>query len=382
MALAHYSRERSFAHLEEPPIYGKAPSLRELMEYAAKHGLILKAYRMGKKEKIARYLDEPVLALVQEDGLSHMVYLRKGRFGRYILLDPARGKRRLKEAAFLNIFAGIFLKKDSFVPKPEQIPKPTFVKRGTMMILNLARSVSVLLVFLALYFVDEEGSFPLTVALFSSFALLSVFSRAFSSKKMREFDLVYLDSLYGIEPRKRKEAYLHFHRFKAGIFSREPSLWAGALEIAALLVLFSLNELWMGVAMLGLCLALVLERAALYPKLLRRGEELARLEEDFLTDSRTPGHEKVTAKELSALTYRVADLTIYRDYLFMAVEVLLALGVAFLSDSSTSLNAFFVWLMGLYLFGEECQKFFSALFGRDEFLKEEAYFLGHFAPKA
>ena len=70
-----------------------------------------------------------------------------------------------------------------------------------------------------------------------------------------------------------------------------------------------------------------------------------------------------------------------RDYLLLAIEAFLALAVSFLSSSSTSLNGFFVWLMGLYLFGEESGKFLSCFFGKEDFRKEEAYFLGHFAPK-
>ena len=381
MALSHFGRQKGYANLAEPPIYGQAPSLREIMRFSSAHGLFLKAYRLERKEKVGEYLREPLLAMIQEDGLTHMIYLKKKRLHHYLAYDPSSGKRWIKEGDFLQRFTGIFLKKEHFTPKKEDFPKPVFIKRRTLILLDLLRCLSILLVFLGFYFVDEEGSFPLTALLLAGFAASSVLSRFVLSRQMLAFDRKYLDSLLLIETKKRKEAYLHFLRFKTGVFSREPSLVAGALEIAALLVLFTLNELWMGLAMLGLSLLLLLERAILYPRFLRRSGELARVEEDFLSDSRTPGHEKASAGDLSRLTYRLADIACLRDYAFYTLEGLLALMVTFLSSSSTSLNAFFVWMMGLYLFGEEYGKFLSSLFGKEEFLKEEAYFLGHFAPK-
>ena len=381
MALAKQSHRKEYRHLEEPKIYGVAPSLREIIQYASAHGLILKAYRLSNPKKIVDFLKEPVLAMIQEDGLTHMVYLRKKRGKTFFLYDPSKGKRRCKEKEFFSSFTGIFLKKEHYEEKEDSFQKPIFLPRRTIFLLDLLKSFSVLLVFLGFYFVDEQGSFPITVGLLGGFAILTVLSRSLLSKKMRQFDEKYLDSLLLIEPRKRKEAYLHFHRFKAAICSREPNLFAGALEIAALLVLFSLNELWMGMAMLFIFLLLLLERGLLYPKLAKKEEELSRAEEDFLSDSRTPGHEKVDAAKLSSLTYSLADRFCYRDYLLLAIEAFLALAVSFLSSSSTSLNGFFVWLMGLYLFGEESGKFLSCFFGKEDFRKEEAYFLGHFAPK-
>ena len=51
MALAKESHRKEYRHLEEPKIYGVAPSLREIIQYASVHGLILKAYRLSNPKK-------------------------------------------------------------------------------------------------------------------------------------------------------------------------------------------------------------------------------------------------------------------------------------------------------------------------------------------
>jgi hypothetical protein len=71
MLLAHVYKRKEFAYLPEPPCYGVAPSLKEVIAYAGKHGLTLRGYKVSEKARFVLPKKKPVLALIEEDGLSH-----------------------------------------------------------------------------------------------------------------------------------------------------------------------------------------------------------------------------------------------------------------------------------------------------------------------
>ena len=107
--LWHYSKRKEYRYLDEPNCFDKAPSLSELIRYASQHGLKLRAYQYKNCCDIKNNKVYPILVLLKEDGLSHLAYLERRVGHRFILLDPARGKRSIRDLEFYNIFTGVFL---------------------------------------------------------------------------------------------------------------------------------------------------------------------------------------------------------------------------------------------------------------------------------
>lgn len=379
MLLAHVYKRKEFAYLSEPPCYGVAPSLKEVIAYAGKHGLTLRGYKVSEKSRFTLPKKKPVLALIEEDGLSHLVYLRlKGNS--YWILDPARGKRKLKHDEFASLFQGIYLEVESVAQNEESIELPSYLNKRRSFLTTLLRVIALIAMFVAFYFVDDQGSYLFALIAFVFFCSFTVLERIYLSRSLRAFDGLYLGSVTSLPLEERRDAYFHYLRFKAAIFTRVPSLCSGALMIVALGILFWLNEEWMGVATLSLFVLLTLAEVVMGPWFKKRGEELEKEEEAFLGGYSYGRRDATSSKRMIRLTYRLADLTVYRGYFFFLVELLLALGVTFLSGP-ISLNAFFLWLMALWLLGDEYAKWIKTLREKDSLKREEAYFLGHFYSK-
>ena len=381
MMLCHYSKKKEFRYLEEPPCYDEAPSLSDLIRYAERHGLYLKAYRYKEVSRLGENKFYPLLALLEEDGLSHLVYVERKAFGHFYILDPARGRRKLKEESFYKIFTGVFIIEEEYRAKEERIASPRYLDPLRTFISCLLSSASFLSLFASFYFVDDSGGLLLPILLFCSFCLFVVLERGFLSWSMKKFDRSYISSLSTMPYGTRREAYIHYVTFKAGIFSRAPSLVSGALEIAALGVLFWLNEEWMGRAILSLFVLLLLTEALWGPWFRKKSKEVEESEDAFLGGYTYEKDDRRLISDLLRGSYRLAGFQAMRGYAFFLIELLLAFAVTYLSGS-ISLNAFFLWFMSLWFLGDEFQKCMKTLLSKDELLKEEAYFLSHFSCSA
>ena len=381
MMLWHYSKRKEYRYLDEPNCFDKAPSLSELIRYASQHGLKLRAYQYKNCCDIKNNKVYPILVLLKEDGLSHLAYLERRVGHRFILLDPARGKRSIRDLEFYNIFTGVFLQKEEFHLKDEEIKIPAYQRKGGRLLTCLLSACSLACLFASFYFIDETSQYWLPISLFAGFCLFVVLERIHLSRSMKRFDRTYISSLSVMPYASRREAYYHYVAFKAGIFSRAPSLVSGALEIAALGILFWSNEEWMGRAILSLFILLLLSEAIFGPWFRKKSKQVEESEDAFLGGYTYEKDDRRLMRDLLRGSYQLADFQIMRGYAFFAVELLLALGVTFLSGGIT-LNAFFLWFMSLWFLGDEFQKCLKTILAKDDFLKEEAYFLSHFSCSA
>lgn len=374
MALVHYGKNLDFVNLAEPAILKVSPSLLDLIDWAKQYGLGLKAYSLKDPYTLKDNKEYPLLAVLYEDGLSHMVYIKSHRFKRFVVFDPEKGKRLIDDNLMGKLFSGIYLTANNIDIKPYKKKK----RRALNPLIPVLQAGFTVLSGLSLcagfFYVDkEEGNFLFPVLLFSAFSLLQVASRVFTVTALKRFDAKFERRVDETPLSRREEVYGHYTRFKTAIFSGAPQLVGSALEIAAFSILFSLNEAWMGLGLLAIYLILLVERVLIHPHFLVKKEKIERMEKAFLGGPWPKEQERPKSRDLSNEAYDLASFLSYRRCLFaflvMAVSLLLAL-----VSGHVSLNFLLFSFMSYYFLGDEFANLLGCFEKRNEYLKEEAYF--------
>ncbi|MDO5330096.1 MAG: cysteine peptidase family C39 domain-containing protein [Bacillota bacterium] len=377
MMIIHHSKDDGYRYLPEPCADLKAPSLDDLINYAGESGLHLRAYRID--DPLNYFLKEapyPQLVLVNEDGLSHLLYLRRVEPNKKeaVLFDPARGKRRMSLQGFLSIYAGISLEATGYLkaPAPKKPPRVRGILGNALAI--LAQSLSFILLFLGFYFVNGEREYPWALSFFLLFALSIPLQRLLLRKQMEQFDRRYLRKLDKIDISARKEAYANYLSYKGHIFKRAPNVAASFLLLGGFFLLLALNDVYMGFSILFLCLAYLFERRFIRPKLEKKKAELASLENELYRSVRT----NPLAHEISQKAYRLSDAYALESAVFLFLSICLALASSLL-NGVVELNYLLFCLMGMGLLREQLEKLSESLSPSTEYQLKHAYFLQHFA---
>ena len=72
-------------------------SLEDIRQMAFKEGVDIKWKRCSKEEDLLTATTFPLLILLKGEGKGHLVYLKKAKKGRFLVYDPAIGKKWLKK---------------------------------------------------------------------------------------------------------------------------------------------------------------------------------------------------------------------------------------------------------------------------------------------
>lgn len=376
MLIAHEAKTSRYRYLPEPKVEEKAPALSDLIKYAGQHGLELKAYRLPSPSQISQNHEFPLLCLLRENGLLHLVYLRSHRFGRYQILDPAQGKRSLKEGEFLRLFTGVILQAASYKPRGNPPKPPSFGVGAERIAAGLVQSLSLVVIFIGFYFVDSEIKYPLAFVLLAAYVGLQAISQVLTLRAMRRFDVRYLDGVARVPIGDRSLGYRHYLSFKAMIISRFSSFATTVLDLLVLTAMFASSDPYLGMALSGLYLLLLAD--VIFCSSTRRGRlaDIDRMEKEVLGEI-PPSGKSTNLFALSEAGTRYAMGLNVRKGIYAAVELALAFLVTYFSKQF-SLNHLLFCFMGLNALGEEADRLGGAIFQNEEYRKEEAYFLGHF----
>jgi predicted double-glycine peptidase len=380
MALAHYGRNPKYGNLPEPLIRGLAPSLKELVDFGELYGLRLAAYRLEKPEDLADNHTYPILGVINEGGTGHMVFIRAHRHRSFLVFDPARGRRKIKDTVFFGMFSGIFLQAKSWEVKPYEGKRPQIVSPLVTTMAILFQFVAIVSLFAGFYYISSSGDFLTPVLLFSTYGLVEIAQRVFLVRSMKEFDEKYLPSVEAYSLGVREAVYTHYTDYKTAIFSGAPSVFGGALEIAALAALLAMNDLYVGIGIVLLFALLSLEHLFLAGPLTAKKEALEALEQGFLGGAWKDGVPRPKGEMVVNATYRLTNFLSFRGFVLFVYELALALACTLLTGH-VSLNYFILALMSFVFLGEEFVKLLSAIAARERVEREEAYFIGHFLPR-
>ena len=251
MLLCKRDKNRNWAYADEPEDEQNAPSLNEIKEYGAKHGLNLRSYRVGSPYDWRFLASKNALVLLEEDGLQHMCVLVKASKSDLTILDPSRGKRKIKIRRFERIFSGVVMVTDlGVVSRKKDVPKPNIrsVKNGWIpMLLSFASVFLIGMGFLLSERVSKWIALPFYLVGLTSLGLFLVCSRYLQSV----FDRRYQRGLLEEDPELRKELFTHYYTYKNAIFGTIPRVSCEIGILCSLLFYISFTSPWQGV-MLGI----------------------------------------------------------------------------------------------------------------------------------
>ena len=360
MALIHSSHRRDFAFASEKPIAGQAPSFADLIAYGRSYGLKLAGYKVWDSREVLMNRNlYPFIAIRDE----------------VVFYDPSAGKRRLPTSSFASILQNYVLIEEGY----EDVSQPIKAKRPVAALTQLSGTVlslfpSFLLLsgLLLLSFIPELGFW--SIGLFLGSLLASMGGRLYLSSRLKRFDDHYLDGVDDGDPSLRKERYLHYHAYKAAVFSTAPQLLSSLFELLAAFSFLSFADLQLGLSLAILILLLCLKHLLTRPALEKKSARIERMEKTFLSGA--PGDRKALLRGLKeeSESFSFAYLIDHAFGSFLA----LCLACLSLLPSSFSAERFLFVGMSLLFVSSLVEKCFDSAKKLKKKKAEEGYFRLHF----
>ena len=245
--LTYLTGNRDYAYLEEPKA-DEAPSLRQIIDYAADWGLTLDGYQAVEKDALFPNELTPALVLLEKPYGQHLVLLtRAGRFLR--IYDSDEGWVYLTRRAFAKVWTGVYLLPEStryLVTPPhlkakEKVHLPWLILTAAMPTLCLIGGLA---------FLDKA---PLGYTFLGAVVLTLILNRGMILLASRSLDEVALRRL-GTES-NHQAAYTAFQTYKGLFLSLPLKVGSGIGFLASIAYLgasFSWKILWvMGLFLFG-----------------------------------------------------------------------------------------------------------------------------------
>ena len=381
MALLFCSHNQHVLSLPEPPINGNAPSIANLIQYAKKEGLTLAAYRIVDFSVVGKSIELPILTVMKEDGLTHMVFLYKRKKHGFLALDPNLGERLVTDEEFYKIFSGVYLEIQGFEEKGGRPSSRHSVSTKTTTLLSLSALLPASLL-IAGALLLEYTPFPI---LAWALVLLSCLSQCIPSiiaqRHSRKFDQEYLWKVDAKNPKRRRENYIHYHRYKRAALMSFPLLFGHLFQLSAALVFFAIHDLALGLV-LAIALAIsIVDYLVETPILNRKKHEAEHNEAKYFDGLMEEGERKAL---LGALSLNAKDFGIHlslRQGILFLTSALLSFLAGLLGGDMTVTHLLFVFFACLFLFSESEKSYrYAELI--EEKRKEEGYFQLHFMDNA
>ena len=331
--LCKRDKNRNWAYADEPEAERNAPSLNEIKEYGAKHGLNLRSYRVGSPYDWRFLASKNALVLLEEDGLQHMCVLVKASKSDLAILDPSRGKRKIKIRRFERIFSGVVMVTDlGILSRKKDVPKPSIrsVKNGWIpTLLSFASVFLIGMGFLLSERVSKWIALPFYLVGLMSLGLFLVCSRYLQSA----FDRKYQRGLLEEDPELRKELFTHYYTYKNAIFGTIPRVSCEIGILCSLLFYISFTSPWQGV-MLGIAGAVLLIMLCFIQKRSAQiAKDVEKDEDDFLR-----GESDKIGLENKQKSYQKKGVRYSRLWLLKILTVLLVSLLFCLGSSLTKQN--------------------------------------------
>jgi len=377
MLLIHYQKQRRYAYMESER-NGDLESLRFLAE---SEGVALSWKKSEDHTALLRNKRYPLLLLLEEGSKKHLVYLRKRRGDRFYVYDPDRGEMKLSVKELFPKWTGVY-GEGEFIKKV----KCPYKKMRLYSVLGVASILlsSFLAVFslaAAFYFFKEDQPPMGTFIFLASFGLFFVLERFLLIKEMSRFDDRYLR--LPLRKKERRETtkgnYMHFLSFKKQAFLRLRWWTEGPFVLLVVLLLFGLDSpsFWLS----GALLVSVQILSSFFVSSRSRKGALKVMEAEEKVFSERISDQKVLNEELRTIkreSYSLCRLFEYRKIL--SICLLLALSfIPVLFEQRIELNYFLLQFFALFSLHDALAPLCEMLAGRDDYLREMAFFSAHFS---
>jgi predicted double-glycine peptidase len=352
-------------------------SYRDLVDIAARHGVILTAYKLLDKEEIRKQKIWPLLVAIKHDnGGLHLVVLR--RISRKVHIDdPNSGAVSMAWTDFIERWDGSFLQISKVLRPCEFNKEKPIIKTAKRFLLLCLQTFSALFALLGFAFVSSQSFFAYPLLFFALFIICELLFRRFQLAVLAEFDEHFMHRTYDEDKAAMRQKFRHFHDFKKSYFLF-PQIVIGSLIIAFFaLTILAINDIR------HLIFLAILSLFALCDFFLskvidgKNEKILSAIEEDSFQESLMKSDVLGNYQKMSALTQLIAKSAITRKYVGLFLIGACALTYAAISAAAT-LNYFLFHFFIYLLFYENVGKLFSCLFRIDKLKREIAEFKDRF----
>ena len=355
-------------------------SLEDLRQIAFKEGVDIKWKRASSKEELLLASSFPLLILLEGSNKGHLVYLKKATKKKFLVYDPAIGKKWVKKEDFIKDFSCVYGEPVLFSVESCPYTKPKIFSKKGFFLSSFTSLLGIASLYFGLYLLGNEDSYIVVAILLSLYGLLSVGSRLINGFFSRRFDKRWLKYVPSNSKKKLAKNYERYYAFKSSTFPAVMTIVEGISVIFGLSFLFGLNDPYFYVSAIGLSLYLALESGIFRKKVVKKKESLVLAEENLLQGKDNIREQLKKMSSISNKAFQIGEGITYVQIIYMAVAIGLAFIPSMMSENFT-LNYFLFHFFGLLGLGQGIRSLLNFFENRSERERAYVYFLDNFVKK-
>ena len=382
MLLAEIYRDPLYYYIEEIEADSKAPSILDLVQYAARHGMKLVAYKTDGLVNTFPRWNYPLLLLLHGPGDSaHLVMAKRRRRRKTLIIDPAFGKRVYSDDELYKRFCGIYLKVEGTSGVASGNPIPP--KSNHLPLLPAASAIVSLLpssfLCLGFFFLYLETALLIPFILFAMAFLSLLLARFLMAKSQEAFDAKYIDKLDGKRKEDRRSRLTHYYSYKASSLFLAPFLASLALNLLVAAIFLCAFHLWLGVGLLCCYLVILLFVILSHPKIAKLKEGSALQESYWIEEAEADKRKQILSsirKNASILSF----LLFLEEALIITLSILVPLLIMRI-ETSLEVGELILCSLTYYFCLGNLSKIKQGIDLFAQYRREKAYFDFHFEDK-
>ena len=355
-------------------------SLEDIRQIAFKEGVDIKWKRASSKEELLLASSFPLLILLEGSNKGHLVYLKKATKKKFLVYDPAIGKRWMKKEDFIKDFSCVYGEPVLFSVESCPYTKPKIFSKKGFFLSSFTSLLGIVSLYFGLYLLGNEDSYIVVAILLSLYGLLSVGSRLINGFFSRMFDKRWLKYVPSNSKKKLAKNYERYYAFKSSTFPAVMTIVEGVSVVFGLSFLFGLNDPYFYVSAIGLSIYLALESGIFRKKVVKKKESLVLAEENLLQGKDNIREQLKKMSSISNKAFQIGEGITYVQIIYMAVAIGLAFIPSMMSENFT-LNYFLFHFFGLLGLGQGIRSLLNFFENRSERERAYVYFLDNFVKK-
>lgn len=355
-------------------------SLEDIRQIAFKEGVDIKWKRTSSKEELLLASSFPLLILLEGNNKGHLVYLKKAAKKKFLVYDPAIGKKWVKKEDFIKDFSCVYGEPVLFSVESCPYTKPKIFSKKGFFLSSFTSLLGIASLYFGLYLLGNEDSYIVVAILLSLYGLLSVGSRLINGFFSRRFDKRWLKYVPSSSKKKLAKNYERYYAFRSSTFPAVMTIVEGISVVFGLSFLFGLNDPYFYVSAIGLSIYLALESGIFRKKVVKKKESLVLAEENLLQGKDNIREQLKKMNSISNKAFQIGEGATYVQIIYMAVAIGLSFIPSMMSENFT-LNYFLFHFFGLLGLGQGIRSLLNFFENRSERERAYVYFLDNFVKK-
>lgn len=349
-------------------------SLAELIKIARDEKITLKAYRFIKKSEIKNEKIFPILTVCKANQKLHMVVLYKIRKNNFYIFDPIKGKIKLKERDFYEIWTGealinLGVEKNKYHAKKINIKETAFILGS-----SIVQVISFGALATGLFFINDKISFIIPILLFLAYFLFELLYKQVSIIGMKFFDKKVYKNLESTQ-RMPNKFFEDISFYKTLFFSTPIQLISIGLSIVLFVILLGLNS-YLNLINIGLVVVINLFMnfgLKMYQERRKNDSYLGFLSIDY---SENQNIRKL--KVLNDITYKSIDALNLKNYVILFLIITLCLFYASLTNN-VSINFVLFHVFSYFFLNELLNNFIGKIDNLKKIDEYKCLYLNYFS---